>query len=80
MLSTVVNVAYHGILMVCIHSVCISKISKICHFRWACIQTLLVCPVGGRLLLEINRVLRPGGYFITSTKHGDIDAEEGAIY
>ncbi|CAL9189281.1 unnamed protein product [Musa hybrid cultivar] len=32
---------------------------------------------GGRLLLEINRVLRPGGYFITSTKHGDIDAEEG---
>ncbi|XP_073115791.1 probable methyltransferase PMT28 isoform X2 [Elaeis guineensis] len=33
---------------------------------------------GGRLLLEMNRILRPGGYFIISTKHGDIDNEEGA--
>ncbi|WOK99568.1 putative methyltransferase PMT28 [Canna indica] len=32
---------------------------------------------GGRLLLEMNRILRPGGYFITSTKHGDVDTEEG---
>ncbi|XP_078180001.1 S-adenosyl-L-methionine-dependent methyltransferases superfamily protein [Carex rostrata] len=32
---------------------------------------------GGKLLLEMNRVLRPGGYFITSTKHGDIETEEG---
>lgn len=33
---------------------------------------------GGRLLLEMNRILRPGGYFIISTKHIDIDGEEGA--
>ncbi|XP_010942964.1 probable methyltransferase PMT28 isoform X2 [Elaeis guineensis] len=32
---------------------------------------------GGRLLFEMNRILRPGGYFIISTKHGDIDSEEG---
>lgn len=32
---------------------------------------------GGRLLLEMNRILRPGGYFIISSKHGDIDHEEG---
>lgn len=32
---------------------------------------------GGKLLLEMNRVLRPGGYFIISTSHGDIDREEG---
>ncbi|KAG6502724.1 hypothetical protein ZIOFF_035010 [Zingiber officinale] len=33
---------------------------------------------GGKLLLEMNRILRPGGYFITSTKNGDIDSEEGS--
>ncbi|KAE8718172.1 putative methyltransferase PMT28 [Hibiscus syriacus] len=27
-------------------------------------------------LLEINRILRPGGYFILSTKHDSIEAEE----
>nr|CAD1819562.1 unnamed protein product [Ananas comosus var. bracteatus] len=32
---------------------------------------------GGRLLLELNRILRPGGYFIISSKHGDVDSEEG---
>lgn len=32
---------------------------------------------GGRLLLEMNRILRPGGYFIISTSHGDVDREEG---
>ncbi|WOK95485.1 putative methyltransferase PMT28 [Canna indica] len=32
---------------------------------------------GGKLLLEMNRILCPGGYFITSTKHGDVDTEEG---
>ncbi|XP_072951194.1 probable methyltransferase PMT28 [Typha angustifolia] len=32
---------------------------------------------GGRLLLEMNRILRPGGYFIISAKHGDIETEEG---
>lgn len=32
---------------------------------------------GGRLLLEMNRILRPGGYFILSTKHGDVETEEG---
>ncbi|KAJ0963313.1 hypothetical protein J5N97_028435 [Dioscorea zingiberensis] len=32
---------------------------------------------GGRLLLEMNRILRPGGYFIISTKHGDAESEEG---
>ncbi|KAK9023195.1 hypothetical protein V6N11_003421 [Hibiscus sabdariffa] len=30
----------------------------------------------GKLLLEINRFLRPGGYFILSTKHDSIEAEE----
>ncbi|KAJ3670065.1 hypothetical protein LUZ60_010389 [Juncus effusus] len=32
---------------------------------------------GGKLLLEMNRILRPGGYFITSDKHGDIETEKG---
>ncbi|XVF73730.1 hypothetical protein PTKIN_Ptkin13bG0006200 [Pterospermum kingtungense] len=31
---------------------------------------------GGKLLLEINRILRPGGYFILSTKHDSIEEEE----
>lgn len=30
---------------------------------------------GGKLLLEVNRILRPGGYFILSTKHNSIEAE-----
>ncbi|KAJ4812421.1 S-adenosyl-L-methionine-dependent methyltransferases superfamily protein [Rhynchospora pubera] len=32
---------------------------------------------GGKLLLEINRILRPGGYFISSTTHGDVETEQG---
>uniref|UniRef100_A0A1D1Y9B4 Methyltransferase n=1 Tax=Anthurium amnicola TaxID=1678845 RepID=A0A1D1Y9B4_9ARAE len=32
---------------------------------------------GGKLLLEMNRILRPGGYFIMSFKHRDIEGEEG---
>ncbi|KAF8377939.1 hypothetical protein HHK36_031328 [Tetracentron sinense] len=31
---------------------------------------------GGKLLLELNRILRPGGYFILSSKHDNIEAEE----
>ncbi|GMN35518.1 hypothetical protein TIFTF001_005338 [Ficus carica] len=31
---------------------------------------------GGKHLLEINRILRPGGYFILSTKHENIEDEE----
>ncbi|PON40859.1 putative methyltransferase PMT [Parasponia andersonii] len=31
---------------------------------------------GGKHLLEINRILRPGGYFILSTKHDNIEDEE----
>ncbi|KAL3639188.1 hypothetical protein CASFOL_017095 [Castilleja foliolosa] len=31
---------------------------------------------GGKLILEMNRILRPGGYFILSTKHNSIEAEE----
>ncbi|KAE8100229.1 hypothetical protein FH972_018151 [Carpinus fangiana] len=31
---------------------------------------------GGKLLLEMNRILRPGGYFILSTKHENIEEEE----
>ncbi|KAL8523740.1 hypothetical protein ACS0TY_013633 [Phlomoides rotata] len=31
---------------------------------------------GGKLILEMNRLLRPGGYFIMSTKHNSIEAEE----
>ncbi|CAH9078128.1 unnamed protein product [Cuscuta epithymum] len=39
------------------------------------------CPIswhsnGGKLLLEVNRILRPGGYFILSTKHNSVEAEE----
>ncbi|XP_042018389.1 probable methyltransferase PMT28 [Salvia splendens] len=29
-----------------------------------------------KIILEMNRILRPGGYFILSTKHGSIEAEE----
>ncbi|KAJ1293390.1 hypothetical protein BS78_01G064200 [Paspalum vaginatum] len=32
---------------------------------------------GGKLLLEINRILRPGGYFIISSKTADLESEEG---
>ncbi|KAH0458671.1 hypothetical protein IEQ34_011485 [Dendrobium chrysotoxum] len=32
---------------------------------------------GGRLLLEMNRILRPGGYFIMSSSHGDAESEVG---
>lgn len=31
---------------------------------------------GSKLILEMNRILRPGGYFILSTKHSSIEAEE----
>ncbi|KAK3038110.1 hypothetical protein RJ639_029564 [Escallonia herrerae] len=31
---------------------------------------------GGKLLVEMNRILRPGGYFILSTKHNSIEGEE----
>ncbi|KAL2458098.1 putative methyltransferase PMT28 [Forsythia ovata] len=31
---------------------------------------------GAKLILEMNRILRPGGYFILSTKHNSIEAEE----
>ncbi|GMY28428.1 probable methyltransferase PMT28 [Fagus crenata] len=31
---------------------------------------------GGKLLLEMNRILRPSGYFILSTKHENIEEEE----
>jgi len=34
---------------------------------------------GGKLLLEMNRILRPGGYFILSTKDDNIEEEEGLI-
>ncbi|XP_038904647.1 probable methyltransferase PMT28 isoform X1 [Benincasa hispida] len=30
----------------------------------------------GKLLLEMNRILRPGGYFILSSKHDSIEEEE----
>lgn len=33
--------------------------------------------IGGRLLLEMNRILRPGGYFLLSAKHHSIEEEEG---
>ncbi|XP_020961409.1 probable methyltransferase PMT28 [Arachis ipaensis] len=32
---------------------------------------------GGKLLFEMNRILRPSGYFIMSTKHDSIEEEEG---
>ncbi|KAM0899627.1 hypothetical protein ACQ4PT_021151 [Festuca glaucescens] len=32
---------------------------------------------GGKLLLEMNRILRPGGYFVISSRHGDLESEEG---
>lgn len=31
---------------------------------------------GGKLLLEMNRILRPNGYFILSTKHDNIEDDE----
>nr|GMD99323.1 probable methyltransferase PMT28 [Ipomoea batatas] len=40
-----------------------------CHISWH--------SNGGKLLLEMNRVLRPGGYFILSTTHNSVEAEEG---
>ncbi|KAL6995681.1 tRNA 4-demethylwyosine synthase (AdoMet-dependent) [Sarracenia purpurea var. burkii] len=40
-----------------------------CHIHWH--------SNGGKLLLEMNRILRSGGYFILSTKHDSIEVEEG---
>nr|GMD98481.1 probable methyltransferase PMT28 [Ipomoea batatas] len=40
-----------------------------CHISWH--------SNGGKLLLEMNRVMRPGGYFILSTTHNSVEAEEG---
>lgn len=37
-----------------------------------------VCFIGGKLILEMNRILRPGGYFVLSTEHENIEVEEGA--
>ncbi|KAL3845238.1 hypothetical protein ACJIZ3_002641 [Penstemon smallii] len=34
---------------------------------------------GGKLILEMNRILRPGGYFILSNKHNSIEAEEALL-
>eukprot|EP00268_Persea_americana_P043292 TRINITY_DN4348_c1_g2_i3.p1 TRINITY_DN4348_c1_g2~~TRINITY_DN4348_c1_g2_i3.p1 ORF type:complete len:718 (+),score=178.65 TRINITY_DN4348_c1_g2_i3:1273-3426(+) len=31
---------------------------------------------GGKLILEMNRILRPGGYFVLSTEHENIEVEE----
>ncbi|KAK1256738.1 putative methyltransferase PMT28 [Acorus gramineus] len=31
---------------------------------------------GGKLLVEMNRILRPGGYFVLATKHGEIERDE----
>jgi tRNA wybutosine-synthesizing protein 1 len=33
--------------------------------------------LGAKLLIEINRILRPGGYFIISSKSTDLESEEG---
>ncbi|KAG9148067.1 hypothetical protein Leryth_003644 [Lithospermum erythrorhizon] len=40
-----------------------------CHVSWH--------SNGGRRLLEMNRILRPGGYFILSSKHNSKELEEG---
>ncbi|CAN1835776.1 Probable methyltransferase PMT28 [Linum perenne] len=34
----------------------------------------------GKRLLEMNRLLRPGGYFILSTKHDNIEVEEDLFF
>lgn len=41
---------------------------------------LLSLSLDGKLLIEMNRILRPGGYFILSTKHDSIEDEEGSPY
>jgi SAM-dependent methyltransferase len=78
MLFTVVNVIYHGILMVhmcCFipfldhNSIIYSHVERHCVFYG----------LGGKLLLEINRILRPGGYFIISSRSADLESEEGMI-
>lgn len=41
----------------------------------------LVCILsGGKKLLELNRILRPGGYFVLSEKHSSIEKEEGLAW
>lgn len=37
----------------------------------------LVMTAGGKLLLEMNRILRPNGYFILSSQHESVEEEEG---
>ncbi|GAB2291295.1 hypothetical protein Dimus_025554 [Dionaea muscipula] len=34
---------------------------------------------GGKLLLEMNRILRPGGYFLLSAKHSSVEEQEAMI-
>ncbi|TQD90128.1 hypothetical protein C1H46_024292 [Malus baccata] len=35
---------------------------------------------GGKHLLEMNRILRPGGYFVLSTKHASFEEEEAESF
>lgn len=35
---------------------------------------------GGKLMLEMNRILRPSGYFILSTKNDRREEEEGVSF
>lgn len=76
MLYTVVNAIYLGMPMVHMcyflpffnHNSTIYSHSE--HLR-------VLCGLGGKLLLEVNRILRPGGYFIISSKSADLESEEG---
>lgn len=36
-----------------------------------------VLTAGGKLLLEMNRILRPNGYFILSSRHESVEEVEG---
>ena len=77
MLYTVVNATYHGILMV---HMCFASFLSSDHnltIYWHVEQHCVFHGLGGKLLLEINRILRPGGYFIISSKSADLESEEG---
>ena len=77
MLYTVVNATYHGILMV---HMCFASFLSSDHnltIYWHVEQHCVFHGLGGKLLLEINRILRPGGYFIISSKDADLESEEG---
>lgn len=80
---TVEDAGYHGTLMVCFLDIFFPLYCIHIIYEWNVLIRFMhfsmdfVCFIGGKLILEMNRILRPGGYFVLSTEHENIEVEEG---